>query len=193
MKNLLFFSHNNKKILEIEHILGQKNIKIHNLNSYKKIKEPIESGRSFAENAKIKSSCGLKKFNVPCFADDSGICVEALKNKPGIESKRFLETFDTIKHAFDYIISSTLYKNNDKAFFKTAICLSLKKNHHIIFEGKIKGKISNKPRGSNGFGYDPIFVPDGHEKTFAEMKPKEKNKISHRLIALRKMESFLFN
>ena len=93
MKNLLFFSHNNKKILEIEHILGQKNIKIHNLNSYKKIKEPIESGRSFAENAKIKSSCGLKKFNVPCFADDSGICVEALKNKPGIESKRFLETY----------------------------------------------------------------------------------------------------
>ena len=83
MKNLLFFSHNNKKVSEVEKILSRRDIKIYNLNFYNKIKEPIESGKSFAENAKIKSYCGLKEFKIPCFADDSGICISALKGKPG--------------------------------------------------------------------------------------------------------------
>ena len=193
MKNLLFFSHNHNKILEVENIFDHKGVKIHNLRSFGKIKEPNENGLSFAENAKIKSFFGLKNFDIPCFADDSGICVEAIKNKPGIKSKRFLDKFATSVHAFEYIISNVIKTKNDKAFFKTAICLSIKDNHHIIFEGKISGRISIKPKGLNGFGYDPIFIPDGYEKTFAEMSIKEKNTISHRKIALMKMESFLFN
>ena len=193
MKSLLFFSHNNKKVYEVEKILRRKDIKILNLNFYDKIKEPIENGNSFADNAKIKSSFGLSLFEVPCFADDSGICIEALNNKPGIKSKRFLEKFKTNDNAFEHIISSVVNKKNDKAFFKTAICLSINKNHHIIFEGKVDGRISKIPKGRNGFGYDPIFIPDGYKKTFAEMNSKEKNTLSHRLIALRKMESFLFN
>ena len=193
MKNILFFSHNQKKILEVESIFDHKGVKIRNLRSFEKIKEPNENGLSFAENAKIKSSFGLKNFEIPCFADDSGICVEALKNKPGIKSKRFLDKFSTKRSAFDHIISNVIKNKNDKAFFKTVICLSIKKNHHIVFEGKINGRISIKPKGSNGFGYDPIFIPDGYKKTFAEMSIKEKNNISHRKIALMKMESFLFN
>jgi XTP/dITP diphosphohydrolase len=193
LKNLLFFSNNHKKILEVESIFDHKGVKIHNLRSFEKIKEPNENGLSFAENAKIKSFFGLKNFNIPCFADDSGICVEAIKNKPGIKSKRFLDKFATSGHAFEYIISNVIKTKNDKAFFKTAICLSIKDNHHIVFEGKINGRISIKPKGSNGFGYDPIFIPEGYEKTFAEMSIKEKNTISHRKIALMKMESFLFN
>ena len=193
MNNLLFFSHNPKKILEVESILDHKGVKIHNLKSFKKLKEPIENGLSFAENAKIKSAFGLKFFDIPCFADDSGICVEAMKNKPGIKSKRFLDKFSTKRSAFDHIISNVIKNKNDKAFFKTVICLSIKKNHHIVFEGKINGRISINPKGSNGFGYDPIFIPDGYKKTFAEMSIKEKNNISHRKIALMKMESFLFN
>ena len=193
MNNLLFFSHNPKKILEVESILDHKGVKIHNLKSFKKLKEPIENGLSFAENAKIKSDFGLKFFDIPCFADDSGICVEAMKNKPGIKSKRFLDKFSTKRSAFDHIISNVIKNKNDKAFFKTVICLSVKKNHHIVFEGKINGRISINPKGSNGFGYDPIFIPDGYKKTFAEMSIKEKNNISHRKIALMKMESFLFN
>ena len=193
MNNLLFFSHNHKKILEVESILDHKGVKIHNLKSFKKLKEPIENGLSFAENAKIKSAFGLKFFDIPCFADDSGICVEAMKNKPGIKSKRFLDKFSTKRSAFDHIISNVIKNKNDKAFFKTVICLSVKKNHHIVFEGKINGRISINPKGSNGFGYDPIFIPDGYKKTFAEMSIKEKNNISHRKIALMKMESFLFN
>lgn len=193
MKNLLFFSHNKNKILEVKKILHHKNTKIYDLSKFHKVQEPKESGNSFAENAKIKSSFGMKTFNIPCFADDSGICIEALKNKPAIKSKRFLEKFKTNRHAFEYIISNVIKNKNNRAYFKTAICLSLKKNHHIVFEGRVNGKISNFPKGLNGFGYDPIFIPDGYHKTFGEMKLLEKNKISHRLIALKKMESFLFN
>ena len=193
MKKLLFFSNNNNKILEVKKIFNNKKIKIYNLSAFDKIKEPNENGLSFAENAKIKSSFGLKNFKIPCFADDSGICIEALKNKPGIKSKRFLDKFNTSKLAFEYIIANVIKAKNNKAFFKTAICLSIKKNYHIVFEGIINGRISIKPKGLNGFGYDPVFVPDGYEKTFAEMTPVEKNNISHRKIALTKMESFLFN
>ena len=135
----------------------------------------------------------MKKFKIPCFADDSGICIEAIKNKPGIKSKRFLNKFKTNRHAFEYIINNVNQAKNNKAFFKTSICLSIKENHHIIFEGTINGCISSKPKGSNGFGYDQIFIPEGYEKTFGEMRSSEKNKISHRKIALRKMEAFLFN
>ena len=83
-------------------------------------------------------------------------------------------------------------KQNNKAFFVTAISLTLKENHHIIFLGKIYGTVSLEPKGSNGFGYDPIFVPENSIKTFAEMKLEEKNKISHRKIAISKLKSFLF-
>ena len=192
MKELLFFSHNQKKIEEINKILISSKVKIHNLNSFQKTKEPREVGKSFSSNAKIKSDYGYKKFNMPCFADDSGFCVEALNNKPGIRSKRFLEKFSTYSDGFDYIISNVKKKNNDKAFFLTAISLTVKVGHHIIFLGKICGRVSLKPKGNNGFGYDPIFIPEDYKKTFAEMRSNEKNKISHRKIAVIKLKSFLF-
>ena len=193
MKNLLFFSNNQDKIVEIKKIFKNKNKKVLSLNDFPKVKIPKETGKEFAFNAKIKSLYGYKIFRVPCFADDSGICVEALKNKPGIKSKRFLQKFASNERAFEHIISNVIKTKNNKAFFKSAICLSITNNHHIVFEGKINGKISIKPKGSNGFGYDPIFIPQGYEKTFAEMSIKDKNTISHRKIALMKLESFLFN
>ena len=192
MKELLFFSHNKKKIIEINQIFKSSRIKIENLNSYQKIKDPKETGKTFSENAKIKSNYGQKKFNMPCFADDSGFCVEALNNNPGVKSKRFLEKFPSNNSAFDYIFSKVINKNNNNAYFVTAISLSLKANHNIIFLGKIKGNISLKPIGNNGFGYDPIFIPENHKKTFAEMTLEEKNKISHRKLAIIKLKSFLF-
>ena len=192
MKELLFFSHNQNKIIEINQIFKSKKIIIQNLNSYQKIKDPVEKGKSFAENAKIKSEYGQKIFNIPCFADDSGFCVDALNNNPGVKSKRFFEKFTSKKESFDYIISKVIKKNNNKAFFMAAISLSLNKSHHIIFLGKINGKVSLKPKGENGFGYDPIFIPENYNKTFAEMKLNEKNKISHRKLAITKLKSFLF-
>jgi XTP/dITP diphosphohydrolase len=192
LKDILFFSHNQKKIIEIKQIFKDSKIKIYDLNSFKKIKEPKETGATFSSNAKIKSKYGQQLFDMPCFADDSGFCVEALKNNPGVKSKRFLEKFSNNKKAFEYIISNVVKKRNNKAFFVTAISLTLKENHHITFLGKINGTVSLKPKGMNGFGYDPIFIPENNIKTFAEMSLEEKNVISHRKIAITKLKSFLF-
>ncbi len=192
MKDILFFSHNQKKITEVKQIFKDSRIKVYDLNSFEKIKEPKETGNTFASNAKIKSKYGQKLFNMPCFADDSGFCVEALKNKPGVKSKRFLEKFSNNKEVFEYIISNVVKKKNNKAFFITAICLTLKENHHIMFLGRIDGTVSLEPKGINGFGYDPIFIPENYNKTFAEMGLEEKNIISHRKIAVTKLKSFLF-
>tara|TARA_Y100000385_G_scaffold68882_1_gene68905 strand:+ start:17 stop:595 length:579 start_codon:yes stop_codon:yes gene_type:complete len=192
LKDILFFSHNQKKITEVKQIFKDSRIKVFNLNSFEKIKEPKETGDTFASNAKIKSKYGQKVFNIPCFADDSGFCVEALKNNPGVKSKRFLEKFSNKKKAFEYIISNVIERKNNKAFFVTAICLTLKDNHHIIFLGRVNGTVSLKPKGTNGFGYDPIFVPENYTRTFAEMSLEEKNIISHRKIAITKLKSFLF-
>jgi len=192
LKDILFFSHNQKKIIEIKQIFKDSKIKIYDLNSFKKIKEPKETGATFSSNAKIKSNYGQQLFDMPCFADDSGFCVEALKNNPGVKSKRFLEKFSNNKKAFEYIISNVVKKRNNKAFFVTAISLTLKENHHITFLGKINGTVSLKPKGMNGFGYDPIFIPENNIKTFAEMSLEEKNVISHRKIAITKLKSFLF-
>jgi XTP/dITP diphosphohydrolase len=192
LKDILFFSHNQKKIIEIKQIFKDSKIKIYDLNSFKKIKEPKETGATFSSNAKIKSKYGQQLFDMPCFADDSGFCVEALKNNPGVKSKRFLEKFSNNKKAFEYIISNVVKKRNNKAFFVTAISLTLKENHHITFLGKISGTVSLEPKGVNGFGYDPIFIPENNIKTFAEMNLEEKNVISHRKIAITKLKSFLF-
>jgi XTP/dITP diphosphohydrolase len=192
LKDILFFSHNQKKIVEVKQIFKNSKIKVYDLNLFKKIKEPKETGATFSSNAKIKSKYGQQLFDMPCFADDSGFCVEALKNNPGVKSKRFLEKFSNNKKAFEYIISNVVKKRNNKAFFVTAISLTLKENHHITFLGKISGTVSLKPKGMNGFGYDPIFIPENNIKTFAEMSLEEKNVISHRKIAITKLKSFLF-
>jgi XTP/dITP diphosphohydrolase len=192
LKDILFFSHNQKKIVEVKQIFKNSKIKVYDLNSFKKIKEPKETGTTFSSNAKIKSKYGQQLFDMPCFADDSGFCVEALKNNPGVKSKRFLEKFSNNKKAFEYIISNVVKKRNNKAFFVTAISLTLKENHHITFLGKISGTVSLEPKGMNGFGYDPIFIPENNIKTFAEMNLEEKNVISHRKIAITKLKSFLF-
>ena len=192
MKDILFFSHNQKKIIEVKQIFKYCKIKVCDLNSFEKIREPEETGKTFASNAKIKSKYGQQSFNIPCFADDSGFCVEALKNNPGVKSKRFLEKFSNKKKAFEYIISNVIERKNNKAFFITAICLTLKDNHHIVFLGRVNGTVSLKPKGTNGFGYDPIFVPENYTRTFAEMSLEEKSVISHRKIAITKLKSFLF-
>ena len=193
MKSLLFFSGNQNKIIEIKKIFKIKNKKILSLNDFPKIKMPKETGRTFVDNAKIKSLYGFKKLNIPCFADDSGICISALNNKPGIHSKKFFEKFQNKKEVFKYIIKKVYSSNNTSAYFTTVICFTVKLGQYLIFEGKILGHISKIPRGKNGFGYDPLFVPIGHKKTFAEMSFKEKNTVSHRGLAINKFINFLSN
>ena len=191
MKEIIFFSNNKDKINEINKLCKKISLNILSLNDFKKIDSPEETGLSFNENAKIKSIYGLGKFDLPCFADDSGICIEALENGPGVESKKFINKNKGLKNTLSLIIKKAENTNKYNASFYSSICLSLNTNKHIIFSGKIDGKISNEIRGENGFGYDPIFIPNGYKKTFAEMTMSEKNNISHRYIAIKKLLLYL--
>ena len=193
MKQLLFFSNNKNKIIEIKKIFKKHNLRILSLNDLNINDEPRESGQTFEENAKIKSDYGFKKTGIPCFADDSGICIESLNWKPGVLSKRFLNSFKNNEYCFKNVIKSIKSSGKQNAYFKTSISLTIKKNQNILFNGKIKGKISDQIKGDFGFGYDPIFIPKFYKKTLAQMSTKEKNKISHRSIAVKKLINFLSN
>ncbi len=193
MKKILFFSNNLNKIKEIKSLFKELDIKVLTPKDFNLFNEPNENGSSFAENAKIKSSFGYENIKLPCFADDSGICIEALEWKPNIFSRRYIDSFESHNACFKNIIKEVKNTKKIKAYFKTSICLTLNVNYHIVFEGQINGRISLKKLGKNGFGYDPIFIPEGYVKTFAEMNNKEKNLISHRNIAIRKLSNFLSN
>ena len=191
MKKIIFFSFNKNKIKEIRKMFLKTNIKIIGLNSLSKIKNPKENGSTFQKNAKIKSLYGFKKFKQPCFADDSGICINALGGLPGIKSKRFIQKNRGLNKTLNKVIETTKQKINNKAYFHTCIALTLNKKKTIFFEGKVYGKISEEPKGKRGFGYDPIFIPKGFKKTFAQMTSSEKNIISHRSIAVNKLKKYL--
>ena len=193
MKEILFFSNNKNKVFEIKKIFKKNKVKLLSLSDVNIDDQPIESGKTFEENAKIKSDYGFNKTGIPCFADDSGICIDALNFKPGVYSKRYIESFNNRKDCFKYIINKTKKTNRCGAYFKTSICFTTDNKHNIIFEGMVKGNITNIPSKDNGFGYDPIFKPVGFMKTFAEMTLSEKNKVSHRAIAINKLIDFLTN
>ena len=191
MKKLIFFSNNKNKISEVANIFSESVLNILNTNMFKKINSPEEVGTNFKENAKIKSLYGFREFNLPCFADDSGICIEALNNKPGIKSKDFIEKNGGLSSAYKKILIIVKEKKNYSAFFQTTISLTINEKKTIFFEGILQGQISKKEIGLNGFGYDPIFIPTNHSKTLAEMTTHQKNLISHRAIALNKLKKYL--
>jgi len=193
VRKIFFFSNNKNKISEVTDFFKKTKFNILNLNNFSNIKMPHETGVSFEENAKIKSLCGFQKTNYPCFADDSGFCIRGLKNFPGIKSKRFIEENDGLTNALKMILNKTKHLSNNKAFFETSISFTLNKHTSITFNGTIDGIITKELRGNKGFGYDPIFIPNGHKKTFAEMEFKEKNKTSHRSIAIMKFKKYLLN
>ena len=193
MRELLFFSKNKNKIFEIQNLLYDIETKLLDLSDFPKIQSPLEIGKTFEENAKIKAMYGYKIFNKPCFADDSGICIEAMQNDPGIRSKEFLEINGSLSDAFKKIIYKIKKSNNDNAFFKTSICLVLNEKKILYFNGQIEGKISRTIKGVGGFGYDPIFIPEKEKETFAEMSTNKKNSLSHRYIAIQKLKEYLSN
>jgi len=193
LKRILFFSNNENKVKEIKNLFNDFNISVLSLNDFNINISPKENGRSFSENAKIKSIFGYRKTNIPSFADDSGICIEALKWKPDITSKRFIQGFKKSSDCFKYIIDKVNKTGKNKAYFQTSICYTLKNNYHIVFEGRVWGTISRKIMGVRGFGFDPIFIPSGYKKTFGQMTIHEKNLISHRSIATNKFLGFLIN
>ena len=193
MKEIIFFSNNKNKFQEISNLFIKLNYKLLSLNDYKNTVSPVENGKTFKDNAKIKSIYGFKKFNKICFADDSGICIDALNGGPGINSKKYLESDNKTNSVLNKIIDVVKNKNKYKAFFETSICLTLNINKQLFFTGRVYGKISLKIRGNQGFGYDPIFIPRGMNLTFSEMNLHQKNLLSHRAIAIKKLSKYLTN
>ncbi len=194
--NILLIGTNNKgKLREIKDLLP-KSIKIHSTLNFK-LKSPAENGNSFKENSLLKAKYFSKKTNLICLADDSGLEIDCLNKKPGIFSARWGGPKGDFNKAIKKVFRE-LYKK-DKNWKKKKIrarfvcTLSICYLDKIIacVTGKIEGTISNSPKGRNGFGYDPIFIPKQRKKTFGEMKPSSKYKIDHRSIAFRKIKKFL--
>lgn len=185
---LVFATHNQYKTQEIQHLLkGQ--YEVLNLSDIGCREDIPETGDSFAENAGLKSSYVVKNFRLDCFADDSGLEIEALNNEPGIYSARYSGIRDDRKN-LELVLHKLNGISNRNARFRTVISLSYK-GEHLLFEGVVTGTIRSVPSGDQGFGYDPIFEPSGYSVTFAEMSMDEKNRISHRANAMRQLIAFL--
>lgn len=185
---LVFATQNANKTIEVREILAHK-YQVLNLTDIGCDVDIPETGDTFAENATLKSTYVVQNYQIDCFADDSGLEVEALNNEPGIYSARYSgERGD--RQNMMFLLQKMEGISNRNARFKTVISLVHKGVNHL-FEGVINGKIRLAPTGENGFGYDPIFEPDGYTQTFAEMDLALKNKISHRAVAMKKLIEFL--
>ena len=191
MKELIFVSHNAHKLEEVKAIVGN-NFEVKNLSDINIFDEIPETGLSFKENAQQKAEYIYKKLNCNCFADDSGLSVDALDGEPGIYSARYAGEPCNMQNNIAKLLNNLKEKSDRKAQFTTVIAVVLDGEYHF-FEGVIRGKIIDTPRGDNGFGYDPIFVPDGYDQTFAELPTEIKNNISHRAIAMQKFQEFISN
>ena len=179
---------NQHKLAEYAQLLAGQSIELKSLNDYPNYTEPEENGTSFKENASIKALAACKYCDVPAFADDSGLEVEALDGRPGIHSSRYAAT-DSERIA--KLLKELEGKENRRARFVCVIAIAANGEVIETFEGEVKGTILTAPRGENGFGYDPIFQPDGFDKSFAELTQDEKNEISHRADAYRKALEFV--
>ena len=195
-KKKLFIGTNNKgKLREIRSLLP-KNIKVANKNKLR-FKSPRENGKTFKQNSLIKSKYFSKKTKLLSLADDSGLEIDLLNKMPGIYSARWAGKKSDFKKAIRKVYNELNKKDQNwmekkiKARFICAISMSYLNKKIACVTGKVEGVISNKPKGKNGFGYDPIFIPKGKKKTFGEIKASEKYKIDHRSIAFRKIKKFL--
>ena len=186
MKKILIGTHNKGKLREISFLLTKKIKKISPIKL--KIKSPKETGKTFSENSKIKANYFSNFTNMPVISDDSGLCINALKQKPGIYSARWAKKYGSFYKAMKFILKKMKKKKNRSAFFVCSLSYKNSKKKLITVEGKIKGSISHKILGSNGFGYDPIFVPQSKFKTFGQMQKSKKIRMDHRYIAFKKLK-----
>lgn len=189
-RKLVFVTNNAHKLEEVAAILGDK-IELLSLNDIDCHTDIPETASTLEGNALLKSSFIYKNYGLECFADDTGLEVEALDRAPGVYSARYAnrEGHDAQANMLK-LLHEMEGKENRKAQFRTAISLILDGKEYL-FEGVIKGKITKEKRGDSGFGYDPIFLPEGYDRTFAELGNDIKNKISHRALALQKLCEFL--
>ncbi|MGV0921580.1 RdgB/HAM1 family non-canonical purine NTP pyrophosphatase [Empedobacter falsenii] len=187
---LIFATHNNNKVKEVTKMLPSY-LSMKSLTDINFFDEIEETGTTFEENAQLKAKTIFDKTGKNIFADDSGLVIEALDGAPGVYSARYAGTGkdeDNIAKALKELEGKT----NRKAYFISIFCLILDGKEYF-FEGRVNGTIATEIMGDNGFGYDPIFIPDGFSKSFAQMSPEEKNAISHRGKSVEKLNDFLTN
>ena len=189
MKALCFATNNNNKTEEIRALLGPFFL-LKNLKDIGCAEELPETQFTIEGNARQKAQYVFDNYGIACFADDTGLEVEALHGEPGVYSARYAGSQRNDRDNMSLLLSRLEKSDNRKARFKTVISW-VENGLTESFEGLVYGTIIDSPRGSNGFGYDPVFVPDGFDKTFAEMELAEKNLISHRAIAVKKLINFL--
>lgn len=191
IKQLIFASHNPGKIAEIKELLAPYGIEVLSAADAD-LPDVEETGKTFEENAYIKARAAAQARHIPCIADDSGLCVDAIGGKPGVYTARYAPNRN-----FDLGMDKLLKELNDTnpqnraAHFSCVIVIAYPDGAYKAFEGRIDGNIATQKTGKAGFGYDPIFIPTGYTRSFAEFSSEEKNKISHRGRALQKFIDFI--
>lgn len=188
MQPLVFATNNQHKLIEVQAMING-SFQLQSLNDIGCRDDIPETADTLEGNAALKSAYIVERYGLDCFADDSGLEVEALNNAPGVYSARYSGSRD-MEQNMRLLLANLAKHANRKARFRTVISLHLA-GEHYLFEGIVYGHITTEEQGMNGFGYDPIFIPQGYSKTFAEMTAEEKNKISHRYQAMQQLISFL--
>ena len=189
MKKLLFASHNPSKVSELIRLTSSY-LEIDTLADLNYTKEIPETGETLEENALQKAQTIYNEFSIPCFSDDSGLFIHALGGEPGVHSAHYSGSLD---HSLNnqLVLDKLKGVSQREAYFKTVFCLVFNSEEHIFFEGTVKGQIASEPQGSGGFGYDPIFIPEGHTATFGTLDAAVKAQLSHRARATQQLIKFL--
>lgn len=189
MNKLVFGTNNAHKLTEVRAIL-EPDFTIISLSDLNCTDDIPETADTLQGNAILKATYIHEKFGLDCFADDTGLEIDALGGEPGVYSARYAGEENNSKNNMNKVLTLLGNNSNRKASFRTVIALILNGNT-FLFDGRIDGDISLSPSGESGFGYDPIFVPEGYDKSFAQLSADEKNKISHRALAVNKLIDFL--
>ncbi|MDR2118859.1 MAG: non-canonical purine NTP diphosphatase [Tannerellaceae bacterium] len=192
MKTLVFATNNLHKLEEIRRILPSGRTVVRSLEDIACREDIPETARTLEGNALMKARFIKEKYGYDCFADDTGLEVEALNNAPGVFSARYAGKAHSSEANMEKLLQEMQGKENRNARFRTVIALILEGKEYL-FEGIVHGRITKEKRGDAGFGYDPLFIPEGYPQTFAEMGNELKNSISHRAMAARKLVVFLYS
>lgn len=190
--DLIFASHNKHKLEEVQEMMGEDLVQLSSLEDIAYYEEIIEDGATLEENARIKSNTIYTNTGKDVFSDDTGLEVYALDMQPGVITARFAGEEKDADANMALLLNLLEDKEDRRARFRTAIVLILDGKEYL-FEGIVEGRIAFQKSGDMGFGYDPVFIPEDHDKSFAEMPMAMKNTMSHRHRALQKMKQFLIN
>ena len=186
MKKILIGTHNKGKFKEISYLLSKKIKKVSPIKL--KIKSPKETGKTFSTNAQLKAKYFSRFTKLPVISDDSGLCIKALEKKPGIHSARWAKKHGSFSNAMKFILKRKKKKKYRSATFVCSLSFKYPRRKIVTVIGKIKGLISYKMLGTRGFGYDPIFIPNGKNITFGQMSKFRKINMDHRYIAFKKLK-----